>query len=148
MKKELKTLTVLFKAYQSIVDVVQASIADSNINLNEFAALEALYHKTSLTTKELASSVLIPNSSMTYVVSQLEKKGYIVRQQDHVDKRIFRLELSAYGKEQFASIYQIHEAYVRPIFDVLDQQEEIQLQEVLKRIGKTAERKVNDDLHD
>lgn len=140
MERSLKTLIVLFKAYQSIIDVVQESLRDCDINLNEFTALEALYHKESLTTKELADHVLIPNSSMTYVVAQLEKKGYLVRQQDHADKRVFRLALSESGKAQFASIYQMHEAYVRPVFDALNQQEEEQLQELLKRIGKTAER--------
>ena len=77
MKNELKSLIIIFKAYASLEKAVKTSLKSTNINVNEFTAMEALYVKGSLKTQELIDTVLIPNSSMTYVLEILESKKYI-----------------------------------------------------------------------
>ena len=79
MAQDLKTLIVLFKAYQSMINQVKLSLINTDLTVNEFTALEALYSKKELTTSELRDYVLVPNSSMTYVLDTLEKKELIQR---------------------------------------------------------------------
>ncbi|MCA9766264.1 MAG: MarR family transcriptional regulator [Carnobacterium sp.] len=138
MKNELKSLIILFKAYHSIEKAVKHSLAHTGINVNEFTAMEALYVKGSLTTQELIDTVLIPNSSMTYVLERLNEKAYLVKNKKESDKRIQIIVLTALGTRVFEEIYEKHFSYMRSIFDVLDKEEEQQLHYLLKKIGKKS----------
>lgn len=139
MNKELKSLVVILKAHRSLEKSIKYSLVGTNINVNEFTALEALYIKGSLSTQELIDTVLIPNSSMTYVLEILNKKDYIKRKKKPEDKRVQIISLSDRGIEVFESIYERHFEYMRSIFDVLNNDEEVLLQELVKKVGKKAE---------
>lgn len=141
MDKDLKSLIVLFKAYQSVINQVKVSLEDTNLNVNEFAAMEVLYHKGCLTTQELIDYVLIANSSMTYVLDILAKKKMITRNKDPQDRRIQKISLTENGRELFGDIYEQHFKHMRSFFDVLSPEEEKTLQEYLKKIGKNASEK-------
>ncbi|MDE8277727.1 MarR family winged helix-turn-helix transcriptional regulator [Erysipelothrix rhusiopathiae] len=132
----LKTLTILFRTHQNILEKVKESIKDFDINVNEFQALEALYHKRKLTTQALCDTVLVPGSSMTYVVDQLEKKGLVVRLKDEKDRRINYVMLSPKGLNDTEIIYNKHYEEMRKRFDKLTSEEEVTLQILLKKIGK------------
>lgn len=140
MTSDLKSLVILFKAQQSLENVVKQSLEKTSLSINEFTAMEALNTKGSLNTKELADYVLIPNSSMTYVLDNLTKKELVSRKRSPEDRRIQLIELTQKGKTVFDEIYQIHFTHMRPVFDVLDENEELQMQESLKKIGKTAQK--------
>ncbi|AYV35314.1 MarR family transcriptional regulator [Erysipelothrix amsterdamensis] len=133
---DLKTLTILFRTHQNILEQVKESIKDFEINVNEFQALEALYHKGKLTTQALCDTVLVPGSSMTYVVDQLEKKGLVVRLKDENDRRINYVMLSPKGLKDIEIIYNKHYEVMRKRFDKLTSEEEVTLQNLLKKIGK------------
>ncbi|HZJ87116.1 MAG TPA: MarR family transcriptional regulator [Erysipelothrix sp.] len=137
--KDLKSLIILFKAHTSIENVVKKSLENTDLSVNEFAALEALYHKGSLSTQGLIDLVLIPNSSMTYVLDVLHKKEYIKRIKDEKDRRIQRLTLTEAGHAKFEEVYKVHFEMLREVFDALDDAQEKELQTYLKIIGKKAQ---------
>lgn len=140
--KKLKSLTVLFKAHQHVLQHVKQSIANMGLNINEFTVLEALYVKDMLTAQQLASTILIPNSSLTYVLDCLQKKGLIKREKNKTDSRILELSLSKQGEELFYKAYEAHYSHMRNIFNVLDETQELQLQDLLKTLGKHAQNEV------
>lgn len=143
MTKSLKSLVILFKAYQSVVDQAKESLRGSGVNLNEFGVLEALNTKHPLNTQELAARLLIPNSSLTYVLDCLEKKEYIERRKDEKDMRLIWIYLSDKGLGFIYNQYQKHAEYMAPIFEVLSDDEEQQLQRLLKKVGKKAQERRN-----
>lgn len=138
MEKDLKSLVIIFKAQTSLALSVKKSLENTGLNMNEFVAMEALYIKNKLTTQQLVDSVLIPNSSMTYVLDILRDKGYITRERCTTDRRIQYVELSLEGKATFEKVYQKHSEYIRDILDVMDPEEEKIMQEALKKVGKKA----------
>lgn len=138
MEKDLKSLVIIFKAQTSLALSVKKSLENTGLNMNEFVAMEALYIKNKLTTQQLVDSVLIPNSSMTYVLDILRDKGYITRERCTTDRRIQYVELSLEGKAVFEKVYQKHSEYIRDILDVMDPEEEKIMQEALKKVGKKA----------
>lgn len=138
MKKDLKSLIILFKAQTSVQNSVKKSLEQSGINMNEFVAMEALYTKERLTTHQLAELILIPNSSLTYVIDILMEKNYVRRDRCDDDKRILYVSLTSKGKQFFESVYEKHYSYIRPIFDELSEDEEEKLRIYLKKIGKYA----------
>ncbi len=136
---DLKSVIVLFRAYNYVMQNVKLSLENDTLSLNEFVALEALQAKGSLTTSELIDKVLIANSSMTYVLDGLCKKGLVKREKDKVDRRIIRIELTDSGYDVIRALYEVHRTHMRQIFDVLSPAEEKQMQDLLKRVGKKAE---------
>ena len=136
---DLKSLIILFKTYHSVERNVKQSLTGAGVNVSEFAAMEALYVKGEMTTQKLIDTVLIPNSSMTYVLEILNKKEYITRIKKVSDKRIQLLSLTDKGKIFFETIYEDHLSQMRTLFDVLSIEEELQLQDLLKKLGKKAE---------
>lgn len=147
MEQNLKTLIILLKTSEMLRLNAKKSLELSQLTLNEFAALEALYTKRELTTQALINTVLIPNSSMTYVLDCLKKRNYIQGVRNTNDKRIQYLSLTPYGHEQFKNVYDMHYKHMQSIFDVLTEDEEYLLQELLKRVGHTAEEVLYDPRH-
>ncbi|MDY0010196.1 MAG: MarR family winged helix-turn-helix transcriptional regulator [Candidatus Izemoplasmatales bacterium] len=138
---ELKTITVLFRAYNSLEKAVRDDIAKYGLNTSEFGVLEALYHKEKLSVKGVIDKVLTPNSSMSYVIENLVNKGYIIKNQSEKDKRSFVLELTQMGRKMMDVIFPLHKQNIRDILNVLDKEEEIALQKALVKIGKSSLRK-------
>lgn len=144
MAQDLKSLIILFKAHQSLERNVKLSLEDSRLSVNEFTALEALHVKKKLTTQALIDAVLIPNSSMSHVIKTLEQKGYLTRTRDQADRRTQYLSLTEEGEAVFSSVYKKHFRHMRELFDILNEQEEEDLQIILKKLGKNARRRLND----
>lgn len=139
MENNLKTLIVLFKAYSSVEKNVKRSLVNSGLSLNEFTTMEALYNKNTLSTQEIIDTILIPNSSMTYVLENLLKKGFIKREKNKRDKRISVISLTEDGRLIFEKVYANHFKHMKKIFNHISEKEEKQLQNLLKKVGKVAE---------
>lgn len=133
---DLKTITVLFRAYNSLEKLIRADVFQYGLNVSEFGVLEALYHKERLSVKGVIDKVLVPNSSMSYVIENLVAKGYILKIQSDIDKRSFMLELTDKGRLLMDKIFPIHKQNMRAILDILDDAEEKTLQTALVKIGK------------
>ncbi len=140
MEGELKTLIVLFKTHTNIVKHVKRSLENTSLTVNEFTVMEALHNKEFLSAQGLIDLVLIPNSSMTYVLDTLSKKELISREKDPDDRRVQCIRLTEKGRQVISDIYGIHHRHMREVFDVLSPEEERELQELLKKLGKYAER--------
>src|SRR5690554_5122770 len=135
---DLKTMRILFRTVQAIEQIVKKDVKNFCLTVNEFAAMEALYHKGKVSVNEICQAVLIPNSSMTYVLDKLEEKGYINRIQDADDKRTFYVELSTKGMDHAESILPKHYEVMHQVFSVLSKEEKDILNAHLKKLGYHA----------
>ncbi|MCF7924642.1 MAG: MarR family transcriptional regulator [Candidatus Izimaplasma sp.] len=135
---DLKTLTILFRAKDALEKAIQKDVGHYGLNVTEFGVLEALYHLGDISIKMIMKKVLIKNSSLSYVIEQLEKKNYLIKTQSSEDKRSYILSLTKAGKDLMNKVYVEHLKNMRKILDKLDETEELNLQKSLKKIGKTA----------
>lgn len=136
MKHELKTITILFRAKNYLESRIKESVEPFGLNVTEFGTLEALYHKGDLSVNEILEKVLIANSSMSYVLQQLVTKGYITKAQDQHDRRSYQVSLTPKGRALIKEVYKEHVTHLRESLDILSEEEETQLQVLLKKIGK------------
>lgn len=136
MSRDLKTITIFFRTSHTLEQVIKQEVLSHGLSLSEFGVLEALYHKGPLTVNQVIEKVLIPNSSMSYVIDQLVAKGLISKTKDTIDKRVYRLELEEAGHNFIAMMYPLHEKRLRKVLDKLTADEEKQLQILLKKLGK------------
>ncbi len=136
--QDLRLTTVLFRAFNYIQELIKKDISSYQLNVAEFGTLETLYHKGRLPIQEICDKMLMPNSSMTYVVNQLFLKGYIIKEQDQNDKRQTLLSLSSNGKAFFSQIFNKHQKTLHNIYDILKPEEKDMLIMLLKNVGYHA----------
>jgi MarR family 2-MHQ and catechol resistance regulon transcriptional repressor len=136
VKRDLKTLTILFRAQATIERLIQEDVQKHDLSATEFGVLEALYHLGPQPVQSLTGKILIAASSMTYVIARLKDKGWIVQTPSVADKRVKEVALTADGLERMKTVYPQHERALRERFDRLTEAEEATLQSLLKKIGK------------
>jgi DNA-binding MarR family transcriptional regulator len=69
-----------------------------NISLGEFFALRAVLHQDICTMQDIAKSAVVTKSGATRIVSRLEDKRLVHREQDQKDGRICCVTLTEEGK--------------------------------------------------
>jgi MarR family 2-MHQ and catechol resistance regulon transcriptional repressor len=136
--KDLKTIVSLFRATDAFSKAIQKDVKQYGLNVTEFGILEALYHKGRMNIKSLLEKVLITNSTMSYVIEQLIKKSLVMKEQSKKDRRSYELVLTKEGHLLMENAFVLHKKHMRDIIDVLTEEEEKNLREMLKKIGKKA----------
>lgn len=136
MINDLKTITILFRATNQIEKIIADDVAQYGLNPSEFGALEVLYHKGPLPVQSICEKVLIASSSMSYVIENLIKKDFILKNKNINDKRYHIVELTNKGRDLMGDIYPKHVQKLRKYIDILNQDDELALQTNLKKLGK------------
>ena len=134
----LKLWVVLARAHSSIAARATADVARHDLTLAEFGVLEALHHKGPLLLGELQRKVLITSGGITYVVDQLEKKGFVKRRPSPQDRRACFAALTRKGKSLMKRIFPEHERAMQEALSGLDASEQRQTTELLRALGRHA----------
>lgn len=133
---DLKTITILFRTQNKLESIIREDVRCHGLNSSEFGALEVLYHKGSLPVQAIKEKVLIASSSMSYVIERLLDKDLITKSISPKDNRVHHVHLSQKGKNLMDEIYPKHVQTLRQTLNILTNEEELQLQTLLKKIGK------------
>ena len=135
----LKVFIGLRRTNDMLDKLIHKDIKSYGLNVTEFAVLEVLYNRGEHTIQRIKERILIASSSTTYVVTNLEKKGYIQRRQDTKDKRVSYASLTEKGRAFMDEIFPNHANTIASIFSDLSEDELQGLQKVLKRISTQSE---------
>lgn len=73
---------------------IRDDMNQNNLSITEFSVLEVLFHKGKQTIQQIANSILVANSSMTYVIDKLEQKGLLKRNACPEDRRVVHITLT------------------------------------------------------
>ena len=138
LAKELKAVTVILRAAQSIQEVIRKDAASHGLNTTEFSVLELLYHNGEQPTQMIGKKVLISSGSITYVVDKLVNKKYVSRRACANDRRVTYAALTTSGTELMDEIFPKHAELMTKAFDQLEADEIDETIELLKRIGYRA----------
>jgi MarR family 2-MHQ and catechol resistance regulon transcriptional repressor len=126
------------KCHRAVSQIAERSIKEAGLCLTDFAALEALLHKGSLTISEIQGKVLLASGSMTAAVDRLEKKGLITRGPAPGDRRAKVLHLTPEGRRVIESVFSRHAAELDSAMVVLNPAEKRQLYSLVKKLGLFA----------
>ncbi|MHC5269584.1 MarR family winged helix-turn-helix transcriptional regulator [Enterococcus sp. LJL98] len=133
-EKSLQALIAVLRTSGALEMIVRKDVSCYGLNLTEFSVLELLYHKGFQTTQTIKNKILIASSSTTYVVDQLEKKGYVQRLLCQEDKRVTYVEITDAGRVLMEEIFPIHAKKIATYFEKLTEEELVQLKELLKKV--------------
>lgn len=104
-KQSLNVFVGMNRALDTLEQITKEDVKRYGLNITEFAVLELLYNKGPQPIQRIRDRVLIASSSISYVVSQLEDKGWITREKDKDDKRVYMASLTEIGQSQMADIF-------------------------------------------
>jgi DNA-binding MarR family transcriptional regulator len=92
----MQSLRRIFKAIQDYSHEVSEKFG---ITGPQLWALKTISQNESLTLSELSETMYLHPSTITGVIDRLEKKGYVTRNRDKVDRRVIYVQLTANGKK-------------------------------------------------
>lgn len=136
----LKLFVILSKAYKNVMDLAVKDMKKHGLSPSEFTILEVLYNKGRFPLQQIGEKILITSGSVTYNIDKLEKRELLRRVPSPSDRRVIYAEITDTGRALFDRIFPEHAAAVQQIMSGLTTEETALASELLKKLGKGAER--------
>lgn len=139
-KDKLKILIGLHKNVKEL-DRRTLDIARSyGLSFSQFMVLEALYSKGNLSIGEVREAILSSVGTISLVVSNLKKMGYVKRKTDENDKRVSILSLTNEGRDVIERVIPENEAMIYDYMKYLSGGEIETLLSLPKKLGENIDK--------
>ncbi len=114
--------------------IEKMSSADENISVVEIHILEKIYKSENNTTTNIANQLAVTAGTLSVALATLEKKGYIVREKDEMDKRIVRVLLTEKGERINKVHLEFHKNMIDHAVKLLTRKDMIVLEKTLLKL--------------
>jgi MarR family transcriptional regulator, 2-MHQ and catechol-resistance regulon repressor len=136
----LSTWVKLARAFTSFNRKSADSIKSFNLTQPQFSVIEALGHLGAQKIGVLCDKMLVSGGNMTLVLDNLESLGFIERVHCKEDRRAIMVQLTEKGRNLFQEIFPKHAQLSTDTISVISPEEQKQLGELLKKLGKKIKR--------
>jgi len=133
------TLLVMLKVLRAIRHFALPPILKEGLGDSDFRILEVLLHKGPMPVNAIGPKVDLNPGSVSVAVDRLYRKGLVSRVESDSDRRVRTVSLTEQGRRVFVPIFRQHAALIKRAFQDVSPEEQRQVEEVLKRIGRRAE---------
>jgi MarR family 2-MHQ and catechol resistance regulon transcriptional repressor len=137
-KEAIHTWLIMLKASKAIYRFALPPIHKEGLGDSDFRVLDVLLHKGPMPVNALGPKVDLNPGSVSVAVDRLYKKGLVTRVESENDRRVRTVALTEKGRRVFVPIFRQHAALIKRAFQDVSPEEQRQMEEVLKRIGKRA----------
>ena len=138
-QEEINALNTFIKLTRA-AEVLSARLVQrktmGNLTIRQFGVLESLYHLGPLRQGEISTKLLKSGGNITLVVDNLVKRNLVRRQRDSNDRRAVIVSLTENGRDLIAGLFPRHVASIVREFSILTQEEQDQLGELCRILGK------------
>ena len=128
---------ILFNEEKSLLKLMNNDISIHDIHILEAISLGE--EKDDVSANTIAKSLNITAGTLTTAIKKLEKKGYVIRRQDDIDKRKVNLILTKKGENVNTKHENFHKQMVDEIMKDLSVNDEMVLLIMLEKILKYFE---------
>ena len=132
----LDTMIKLTRATDSFMARIARHNTHPGLTVTQFATLEVLHHLGTMSQADICGKLLKSGGNTTLVVDNLEKQGVVARRRDDHDRRVVFVELTPEGRALIESIFPGHAAAVTAEMNVLTPEEQLQLGQLCKKLGR------------
>ena len=132
----LRLWVALARSYLTFVRVVSPRVENYGLTIPQFGVLETLYHLGPLSLGELAEKLLVTGGNVTFVMNRLEEQGLVYRDRSDEDRRVILARLTPRGRDLIQGVFPEHAVHVGKLVSHLTLEEQKQLRELLKKLGK------------
>jgi DNA-binding MarR family transcriptional regulator len=113
---------------------------DLNITTEQWAILNAVYHNPGASQTDLARACLKDKTNVTRILDLLVKKGYVVRNIDLNDRRIYSITLTDLGESVLEQLINISDNANKVFISGLNRDEYLELVSTLKITSSSIEK--------
>jgi MarR family transcriptional regulator, 2-MHQ and catechol-resistance regulon repressor len=135
----IHTWLIMLKASQAIHHLAFPPILREGLGDSDFRVLDVLLHKGPMPVNALGPKVDLNPGSVSVAVDRLYKKGLVSRVESESDRRVRTVSLTEKGRRVFVPVFREHAALIKHAFQDVSPEEQRQMEELLKRIGRRAE---------
>lgn len=134
--RALAAYVKLSRAAESVSHTINDHLHAYGLTVSQFGVLEALHHRGTMSVGQLGKKILRSSGNMTLVVDNLVKRKLVVRERSVEDRRILEVSITEQGRRLIEEIWPEHLAGVVAAFSVLSVEEQEQLGEICRKLGK------------
>ena len=102
---------VTLRSGKVLSDTLEKDLAPFNITRAQWIAMYYIYNGDNITQRELADKLAVKQPTVVRLLQTLEIKGYLLRTDNHTDKRKKQLELSEDGSTSYLNSLPTVEAF-------------------------------------
>lgn len=143
---------ILINEFLKLLTDMRKFSVSPKINLDiprgELAALDTInvlnQSNTKATTSLLSEKLDISKPAVSQVINTLEKKGWVQREIDSNDKRIYCLSLTENGRNKLSDIYKKFSDSAGRVLSMLDEKDIENLIDITGKISKILEQKTDE----
>jgi MarR family 2-MHQ and catechol resistance regulon transcriptional repressor len=135
-ERALSAYVKLERAAVAALAYARVGLEEEGLTLSQFAVLEALFHVGPLCLGDLARRILSSSGNLTLVISNLQKRGLVKREQQGKDKRFVLATLTPAGARLVARIFPDHARRITEVMSRLDTEEQGKLGDLCRKLGK------------
>ena len=132
----LKLFLILNRCGHSVNKNIYPIFKKEHITEAQFYVLELLYHKGDLKIKEIVEKTFSSGGTMTVIIENLLKEGFIVKKQDESDRRASLISITDKGSNLVEKIFNNHIINLDKVLSILEKNEKENLMYLLKKLGK------------
>ena len=143
----IHTWLIMIKASQAIERYALSPILTAELGDSDFRVLDVLLHKGPMPVNTIGPKVDLNPGSVSVAVDRLYKKGLVSRVESESDRRVRTVSLTEKGRRVFLPIFRQHATLLKRAFQDVSPDEQRQMEEVLKKIGRRAEQLDDRDGH-
>jgi MarR family transcriptional regulator, 2-MHQ and catechol-resistance regulon repressor len=139
-REAIHTWLLMLKASQSIARYLLPPVLKAGLGDSDFRVLDVLLHKGPMPVNAIGPKVNLNPGSVSVAVDRLYKKGLVSRVENESDRRVRTVSLTEKGRQRFVPLFRQHASLVEQAFQDVSPEEQRQVENVLERIGKRADR--------
>ena len=113
-------------------------LAPFDLTYPKYLVLLALHEENGQTVGMLGKRLTLDFGTLSPLLKDLEKSGYVTRQVDPEDRRSFRIALTLRGKRAFERVAAEHERWVVDLFEDLTVKQKTLLADLLMSLKTSA----------
>ena len=143
----IHTWLIMMKAKRAIYHFALPPILKEGLGDSDFRVLDVLLHKGPMPVNAIGPKVDLNPGSVSVAVDRLYKKGLVSRVESEEDRRVRTVALTEKGRRVFVPIFRQHAALIKRAFQDVSPEEQRHMEELLKRIGRRAEKLAEQESH-
>lgn len=120
---------MLVETFNHILVLQEAFInqhTEASVTMNEVHLIEAIERFGSPTMAQVSQYMMVTPGTLSTSIKRMEKKGYVTRRQNKIDRRVFHLAITAKANQ----ILTIHKEFHQRMIDGIVTNPEVDLQSV------------------
>jgi MarR family transcriptional regulator, 2-MHQ and catechol-resistance regulon repressor len=139
MDTNIRLMVVVQKLNMTFNSTMGKNISDLGLTTSEFIVLAHLNNKEKEKIQNLAKIAFVTSGTATYIVNKLINQGYVMKNQDDRDKRVFWISITDNGEKRYLAVFRKHMIYLNKVLGKFSEKEKLEFIEQVKYFGKHIE---------